>query len=377
MESASAVTLPAHAIGRTPSNRITDSPRLCGTRSARYANASGMSDGAPTAASACVERRVISRDKAAVSSRFALATSAVRSFSFGANGARGPGRTGVLTHIAIRKSGIAENARIARRLTASLLTLRLPADAMTLPSPLPMSGPLRVKELNPAQISAVLGNDPRLIIPIGTCEQHGPHLPLGCDTIIVERMSDDLSAEYGVLRAPTVEYGVNVDTERGFTGNASLRKKTLHRLLNDLIDSWEATGVREFILLTAHGHDPHQEALATVISTAARVRVVDIFGVNLSDLLEGQREAMHGDEVDTSIMLYLAPGMVSLDQAQDYMMSREQLRRYRRGWLTVPSGSAGSIGRPSLASAAKGKLIYDRIYSKISDRIFLAPSPSE
>jgi creatinine amidohydrolase len=248
---------------------------------------------------------------------------------------------------------------------------------MTLPSPLPASGPLRVKELNPAQVSAALGNDPRLIIPIGTCEQHGPHLPLGCDTIIVERMADDLSAEYGVLRAPTVEYGVNVDTERGFTGNASLRKKTLHRMLNDLIDSWEATGVREFILLTAHGHDPHQEALATVTTTAARIRVVDMFGMNLSDLLEGQREAMHGDEVDTSIMLYLHPEMVSLDQAQDYMMSREQLRRYRRGWLTVPSGSAGSIGRPSLASAEKGRLIYDRIYAKISDRIFLAPSPAE
>ena len=248
---------------------------------------------------------------------------------------------------------------------------------MTLPSPIPVSGPLRVKELNPAQVTAILGNDPRLIIPIGTCEQHGPHLPLGCDTIIVERMADQLSAEYGVLRAPTVEYGVNVDTERGFTGNASLRKKTLHRMLNDLIDSWEATGVREFILLTAHGHDPHQEALATVITTTARVRVVDIFGMNLSDLLDGQREAMHGDEVDTSIMLFLAPGMVNLDQAQDYMMSREQLRRYRRGWLTVPSGSAGSIGRPSLASAEKGKLIYDRIYAKISDRIFLAPAPSE
>jgi creatinine amidohydrolase len=287
------------------------------------------------------------------------------------------GSAGVLTHIAIRKSGIAADARIARRRRLPLLTLRLPADAMTLPSPLPVSGPLRVKELNPAQVTAILGNDPRLIIPIGTCEQHGPHLPLGCDTIIVEHMCDDLSAEYGVLRAPTVEYGVNVDTERGFTGNASLRKKTLHRMLNDLIDSWEATGVREFILVTAHGHDPHQEALATVITTAARVRVVDIFGVNLSDLLQGQREAMHGDEVDTSIMLFLRPELVNLDLAQDYMMSREQLRRYRRGWLTVPSGSAGSIGRPSLASADKGKRLYERIFAKISDRIFLAPAPAE
>jgi creatinine amidohydrolase len=107
------------------------------------------------------------------------------------------------------------------------------------------------------------------------------------------------------------------------------------------------------------------------------VRVVDIFGVNLSDLLEGQKEAMHGDEVDTSIMLFLAPDLVNLELAQDYMMSREQLRRYRRGWLTVPSGSAGSIGRPSLADAEKGKRLYERIFAKISDRIFLAPAPAE
>jgi len=107
------------------------------------------------------------------------------------------------------------------------------------------------------------------------------------------------------------------------------------------------------------------------------VTVVYLFGANMCARLEGQREAMNGDEVDRTIMLFLCPEMVSLDKAQDYMMSREQLRRYRRGWLTVPSGSAGSIGRPSLASAEKGKRIYDRIYSKISERIFLAPAPSE
>jgi creatinine amidohydrolase len=243
--------------------------------------------------------------------------------------------------------------------------------------PLVANQPRRIKDLIPMQIEAILAEDPRLILPVGTCEQHGPHLPLGCDTIIVERLADDLSAEFGVLRAPTLEYGVNVDTERGFIGNASVRKKTLHRMLNDLLASWEATGVKEFILLTAHGHDPHQEALATVITAGARVRVVDIFAVNLTELLEGQTEAMHGDEVDTSIMLYLCPDMVHQELAQDYMMSREQLRRYRRGSLKVPSGSAGSLGRPSLASAEKGRILYEYIRSRISDRIFLAPALAE
>src|SRR5439155_23343485 len=59
--------------------------------------------------------------------------------------------------------------------------------------------PCRLKEMRPAQIAAALSRDQRLIVPVGTCEQHGPHLPLGADTIIVERLADDLSAEFGVL----------------------------------------------------------------------------------------------------------------------------------------------------------------------------------
>jgi creatinine amidohydrolase len=245
---------------------------------------------------------------------------------------------------------------------------------MTYPSPT-AGTPRRIKEMRPDEVAAAITADPRLIIPVGTCEQHGRHLPLGSDTLIVEHLSDDLSAEFGILRAPSLEYGVNVDTERGFAGNASLRKKTLHRMLNDLLDTWESTGVKEFILLTAHEHDPHQEALSTVITSEARVRVVDIFAVDFRALLEGQVEPMHGDEVDTSLMLFLAPNLVRMDLAEDYMMSRDELRRYRRGWLRIPSGSSGSIGRPSLATAAKGAAIYSHIREKVRNRVFLTPEP--
>jgi creatinine amidohydrolase len=231
-----------------------------------------------------------------------------------------------------------------------------------------------MKEMGPAQVAAVMAADPRLIIPVGSCEQHGPHLPIGCTTIIAERLADDLSATTGVLRAPTVEYGVNTPEERDFPGNASMRKKTLHRTLNDLLASWEASGFREFILLTAHDYDAHQEAIDTVITQVARVRVVDIYAVRIDDLLEGQEEHMHGGEADTSLMLYLAPELVHMEWARDYMMSRESLRRYRRGQLRVPKGSAGSIGRPTLATAEKGRAIYERIRQRIRERIFLAPA---
>jgi creatinine amidohydrolase len=240
-------------------------------------------------------------------------------------------------------------------------------------SPAPTGSPHRIKQMRPGEVADAIQRDPRLIIPVGACEQHGRHMPLGSDTMIVEHLADDLSAEFGVCIAPTLEYGVNVATERGFPGNASLRKKTLHRMLNDLLDTWESTGVLEFILLTAHEHDPHQEALATVITTKARVRVVDVFAIDFRDVLEGQAAPMHGDEVDTSLLLFLAPHLVQMDLAEDYMMSRDELRRYRRGWLRVPKGSSGSIGRPTLATAAKGAAIYAHIREKVRARVFLTP----
>ena len=92
---------------------------------------------------------------------------------------------------------------------------------------------------------------PTIIVPVGTTEQHGPHLPLGCDTIIVERLADDLSGTFGIPRAPTVEYGVHATT-RPFPGGAALRRRTLHRVMNELIESWEeGAGVREFFIITA------------------------------------------------------------------------------------------------------------------------------
>lgn len=245
---------------------------------------------------------------------------------------------------------------------------------MTVPLHAPAANARLLKYTAPGAVAEIIASDPRLIIPVGTCEQHGPHLPLGCATIIAEKLSDDLSGTYGVLRAPTVEYGVNVESLRQALGNASMRRKTLHRLLNDLLASWEGCGFREFILITAHDHDPHQDALSTVVTREARVRVVDLYAIRLDDLLEGQAEHMHGDEADTSMMLYLAPELVRMEWAQDFALTREQLRRYRRGYLRVPKESAGSIGRPTLATVEKGRAMYERIRQRVSERIFLSPA---
>jgi creatinine amidohydrolase len=241
-------------------------------------------------------------------------------------------------------------------------------------TPTATRAPRRIKEMAPAAITAALTTDPRLLVPAGTCEQHGPHLPLGADTIIVEYLADDLSAEFGILRAPTLEYGVNAATEHVAVGNASLRRKTLLRALNDLVDCWEEEGVREFVLLTAHGYQGHQEALATVVTKRARVRLVDIMAVRMDDILETQSEARHGDEADTSLLLYIAPELVDMSSVQDFSISPTAERRYRRHTLRIPRTSAGSIGTPSFASAEKGEALYRRIRERVCERIFVTPA---
>jgi creatinine amidohydrolase len=226
--------------------------------------------------------------------------------------------------------------------------------------------PWRIKEMSPGAVRTRLQERPGLIVPVGTTEQHGPHLPLGCDTIIVEHLADDLSAEFGILRAPTVEYGVHAPTH-AFPGGASLRRRTLHRVMNELIESWEeGAGVREFVILTAQASEAHLEALSTIRTNDARVQVIDVFSLEFGPLLERPGAPIQGGELDTSLLLHLAPETVHMELARDFAITPEMLHRYRPGHTRrLPEGSPGSIGFPSLASPQKGELLYRFILDRI------------
>jgi creatinine amidohydrolase len=230
--------------------------------------------------------------------------------------------------------------------------------------------PLHLKTMVPDEVRDALARDPRLLVPVGTCEQHGPHLPLGCDTLIVERLADDLSARFGILRAPTIEYGVNTATTVVYPGNAAVRRKTLHRWMNELLGSWEQSGVGSFIILTAHGHDPHQEALSTLRTRHAKVFTVDVFALDFAGHLEDADAPVHGGELDTSLLLYIAPRLVRMERAQDFKTPERLLAKYRRGATgTLPKLSPGSLGRPTLASREKGERLYKMILERIAARV--------
>ncbi|HEY3011737.1 MAG TPA: creatininase family protein [Gemmatimonadales bacterium] len=226
--------------------------------------------------------------------------------------------------------------------------------------------PWRLKEMTPGSVGERLLERPTLIVPVGTTEQHGPHLPLGCDTIIVERLVDDLSEAFGIPRTPTVEYGVHAAT-RPFPGGATLRRRTLHRVMNELIESWEeGAGVREFFIITAQSSEGHLEALSAIRTDEATVQVVDIFSIDFGTLLE-RPAPIQGGELDTSLLLFLAPHLVRMELAQDFALPASMVARYRPGQTRrLPPGSPGSVGYPSLASAQKGERLYTFILERVS-----------
>ncbi|HEX2092791.1 MAG TPA: creatininase family protein [Longimicrobiaceae bacterium] len=231
-----------------------------------------------------------------------------------------------------------------------------------------------LSELTWPDVVSYLERDRRLILPVGACDQHGIHLPIGATTCIAERLADDLAQEFGVVRAPTFHYGVNVPSESAYAGTATLRHKTLHRVLNELINSWEEDGFTEIVMITASEHDPQIEAMATVYARRARVRVVEALSVDLSEYLNGPPGPQHGGETVTSLLLYLRPEAVRMEAARDFEMDPERFRKYVRGdLLSLPAGCPGSIGYPTLASAETGRRIYEFILDRIRQKVFISP----
>jgi len=177
-----------------------------------------------------------------------------------------------------------------------------------------MSGherPLRLEELTPVQARERLQQQPVLLIPVGGTAALASHLPLGTDTMIVERLADDVSAARGIVRAPVLRYGVYPNSV-AHDGGVVLRRKTLHRLVNELIDSWEdGAGIHRFILLTALANDAHLEALTTVRTERAALLAVDVLGFEFAERLSSRDEEARGIELATALLDHIAPGVVS------------------------------------------------------------------
>ena len=228
-----------------------------------------------------------------------------------------------------------------------------------------------------SEVASALRADPRLILAVGALEQHGPHLPLGANTRIADAVARAVSERLEILRAPTFSYGVIVGGGP-FPGRTGIRRKTLHRTINELLAHWEDQGVEEFVIVTAHRFEPHLEPLLMALTGKASKSVYDLYEIDVSDLLETDPEQEHAGELETSLMLHLAPELVRTEAVEDFMPEGSALRRYtRRRVPKAPKSSLGVVGSPGLATAMKGRRIFDRYVTMLASTLAARPVESD
>jgi len=201
-----------------------------------------------------------------------------------------------------------------------------------------------------------------LIIPIGTCEQHGYHLPLHFDTFVAEYFAEYLSAETHMLIAPTVNYGVNLPCDMHMAGTASIPEGVLRGQLASIIDWWRAQGFSRFVIVTYHGDSHHLDAMRDL---GRDTLLLDLGEVEYADILEKQTSIRHACEAETSVALCLCPGRVRLDEIREHDIPHEAFKAYlSHESKDKPEGYAGCLGWPSYASEEKGRVIVDRMKNR-------------
>jgi creatinine amidohydrolase len=118
---------------------------------------------------------------------------------------------------------------------------------------------MRARDRNWMQVEEYLSRDDRVVLPLGSTEQHG-YLSLETDNILAERVSAEAAELLGVLVLPVLPYGLTPNFA-AYPGSPSLRLETFAAVLRDLLDSLHDQGFRRFLLVNGHGGNMPGHAL--------------------------------------------------------------------------------------------------------------------
>lgn len=193
-----------------------------------------------------------------------------------------------------------------------------------------------------------------VVVPVGSVEQHGPHLPLDTDTTIAVAVSQAVAAALGdAWVAPPVAYGSSGE-HQSFAGTSSIGTDVLHLVLVELVRSMR-TWARRVLFVNAHGGNIEAVTRAVrqlieeghdVAWSACATRTTDL-GVDL-----------HAGRTETSLMLHLRPDSVRLDLAEaGSSRSIEELLPVLVSHGVRAVSPNGVLGDPAGASAQEGELL--------------------
>lgn len=223
------------------------------------------------------------------------------------------------------------------------------------------------------------------VLPVAAIEQHGPHLPVSVDTVLVDGVVaaalPQLAPDLQVLFLPTQAVGFSPEHAR-FPGTLTLKAETVLRLWTDIGESVAQAGIRKLVFFNSHGG---QVSVMDLVARDLRARLdmlvysVSWFNLPLMDAqgqdvnalfsAEEHRFGIHGGDIETSMMLALDPTRVDMAQARNFASkARARASQFeilgngksaRLGWQTQDYHPAGAVGDAARATAAKGQALVD------------------
>ncbi len=208
------------------------------------------------------------------------------------------------------------------------------------------------------------------VLPVGSFEQHGDHLPLTTDTIIACVIANQLATTYSVLLLPPVTMSCSHEHE-GFEGTVSISSRTLIAIIDDVQSSLARSGIKYLVLVNGHGGNYvlaniTQEANVTERRVALFPGREDLrIARERADMETTTSEDMHGGEWETSILLHSHPHLVRPTYSQNNHDAPQRPHLLITGIRAYTT--KGIVGRPSVASAAKGQAALDSLTSSFSD----------
>jgi len=223
-----------------------------------------------------------------------------------------------------------------------------------------------------------------VIVPVGSTEQHGPHLPLGSDSMVAITLAEDASRRTGALIAPPLWYGWSPH-HMALDGTISIRPDVLAELLYDVTESLSRHGLKRFVYLNGH-RIVNITWMQIAAERAQRVLGVEVVifdpGYMSKEIVGdlGFGPLGHAEEIETSHMYHRYPALCKPERARDFPPASAELYsvdpRYGLDTLCyVPSTAArlaevaplskGVSGRPTLASAEKGRVYHEHLVGRL------------
>lgn len=217
------------------------------------------------------------------------------------------------------------------------------------------------------------------VLPVAATEQHGPHLPVSVDTVLVDGVVAatlaHLPEALPVLFLPTQAVGLSPEHQR-FPGTLTLSAETVIRLWTEIGESVARVGIKKLVLFNSHGG---QVSVMDIVARDLRARLdLLVYSVNWFNLPLGpevdklfsadeHRFGIHAGEIETSMMLALAPDQVDMAQAKNFASSSQRRaqkfsilgngKSAKLGWQMQDYNPAGAVGNAAAATADKGHAV--------------------